>query len=132
MPFRPRKVHVVSHTHWDREWYLSFEKFRARLIDTVDRVLDLAQLDPDYHFQLAIEAGCNAYAAPLGFLEAGAARFAGRMPLILKLNNNTSLYSEKDPLSVQTGSVADALRLGCAAIGYTIYPGSKHSASVWT
>jgi class I fructose-bisphosphate aldolase len=80
--------------------------------------------DPDYHFKLAIEAGCNAYAAPLGFLEAGAAKHAGRVPLILKLNNNNSLYSDKNPISVQTGSVADALRLGCVAIGYTIYPGS--------
>jgi class I fructose-bisphosphate aldolase len=80
--------------------------------------------DPDYHFQLAIEAGCNAYAAPLGFLEAGAAKYAGQVPLILKLNNNNSLYKDADPISVQTGSVADALRLGCTAIGYTIYPGS--------
>jgi len=86
-----------------------------------------AGYDPDYHFNLAIEAGCNAYAAPLGSLEAGAAKFAGRLPLILKLNNNTSLYADKDPISPQTGSVADALRLGCAAIGYTIYPGSKHA-----
>jgi class I fructose-bisphosphate aldolase len=83
--------------------------------------------DPDYHFKLAIEAGCNAYAAPLGFLEAGAAEFAGRVPLILKLNNNNSLYSDGNPLSVQTGSIGDALRLGCSAIGYTIYPGSTQS-----
>ena len=87
--------------------------------------------DPDYHFNLAIEAGCNAYAAPLGSLEAGAAKFAGRLPLILKLNNSTSLYSDKDPISVQTGSVADALRLGCAAIGYTIYPGSTHAGRMY-
>jgi class I fructose-bisphosphate aldolase len=80
--------------------------------------------DPHYHFQLAIEAGCNAYAAPLGFLEAGAAEFAGQIPLILKLNSHDLLYSEKDPLGAQTASVADALRLGCAAIGYTIYPGT--------
>ena len=90
-----------------------------------------AGYDPDYHFSLAIEAGCNAYAAPLGFLEAGAAKFAGEIPLILKLNNNTSLLSEKDPISVQTGSVGDALRLGCAAIGYTVYPGSVHSPRMY-
>src|SRR5438445_7902314 len=47
--------------------------------------------DPDYHFQLAVDAGCNAYAAPLGFLEAGAVRFAGQVPTILKLNNSDSL-----------------------------------------
>jgi class I fructose-bisphosphate aldolase len=80
--------------------------------------------DPYYHFQLAIEAGCNAYAAPLGFLEAGAAEFAGQVPLILKLNNHDVLQAEKDPLGAQTASVSDALRLGCAGIGYTIYPGT--------
>jgi len=83
-----------------------------------------AGYDPHYHFKLAIEAGCNAYAAPLGFLEAGAAEFAGEIPLILKLNNSDVLYETPDPCSSITGSVADALRLGCAAIGYTIYPGS--------
>jgi class I fructose-bisphosphate aldolase len=80
--------------------------------------------DPHYHFKLAIEAGCNAYAAPLGFLEAGAAEFAGEIPLILKLNNSDVLYESSDPCSAVTGSVGDALRLGCAAIGFTIYPGS--------
>jgi len=83
-----------------------------------------AGYDPDYHFQLAIDAGCNAYAAPLGFLEAGAARFAGQVPLILKLNNSDSLAKVDQPISAITGSVDEALRLGCAAIGYTIYPGS--------
>ncbi len=83
-----------------------------------------ASYDPFYHFQLAIEAGCNAYAAPLGFLEAGAADFAGKVPLILKLNSHDILQDEKDPLGAVTGSVKDALRLGCVAIGYTIYPGT--------
>ena len=85
-----------------------------------------AGYDPRYHFELAIEAGCNAYAAPLGFLEAGAADFAGDLPLILKLNNSDSLYSGSDPCPAVTGSVNDALRLGCAAIGFTIYPASAH------
>jgi fructose-bisphosphate aldolase, class I len=80
--------------------------------------------DPRYHFQLAIDAGCNAYAAPLGFLEAGAAEYAGQVPMILKLNNSESLYNSADPCPAVTGSVDDALRLGCCAIGYTIYPGS--------
>jgi class I fructose-bisphosphate aldolase len=81
--------------------------------------------DPTYHYQLAIDAGCNAYAAPLGFLEAGARRFAGRIPTILKLNNSESLFSNPDPKPAVTGSVDDALRLGCAAVGFTIYPGSS-------
>src|SRR2546425_8983601 len=80
--------------------------------------------DPPYRYQLAIDAGCNAYAAPLGFLEAGAADFAGQIPTILKLNNHDVLQDEKDPLGAQTSTIADALRLGCAAVGYTIYPGT--------
>jgi len=84
-----------------------------------------AGYDPRYHFELAIAAGCNAYAAPLGFLEAGAAEFAGDIPTILKLNNSDSLYSGSDPAPAVTGSVDDALRLGCSAIGFTIYPASS-------
>lgn len=80
--------------------------------------------DPRYHFDLAIGAGCNAYAAPLGFLEAGAAEYAGEIPLILKLNNSDSLSGGSDPCPAITGSVDDALRLGCVAIGFTIYPAS--------
>src|SRR5215510_14968539 len=80
--------------------------------------------DPRYHYRLALDAGCNAYAAPLGFLEAGAAEFAGQIPLILKLNNSDSLYGGSDPSPAITGSVDDALRLGCSAIGFTIYPAS--------
>ena len=79
--------------------------------------------DPRYHVELAIESGCNAYAAPLGFLEAIASDYAGEIPLILKLNNSDTL-SKVEPCSAITGSVEDALRLGCSAIGYTIYPGS--------
>ena len=83
-----------------------------------------AGYDPRYHFELAIEAGCNAYAAPLGFIEPGASDFAGDIPLILKINNQRLPEQRTEPCSAITGSVEDALRLGCAAIGYTIYPGS--------
>ena len=83
--------------------------------------------DPNYHFELALAAGCNAYAAPLGFIEAAAARHAGEIPLILKINNHDTLHDEKDPLPSVTASVADALRLGCVAIGFTIYPGSAQA-----
>jgi fructose-bisphosphate aldolase, class I len=87
--------------------------------------------NPLYHFQLAIDAGCNAYAAPLGFIEAGAAEYAGEIPLILKLNNHDLLHDEKDPISAVTGSVKDALRLGCAAVGFTIYPGSAMAQQMY-
>lgn len=81
--------------------------------------------DPSYHFALAIESGCNAYAAPLGMIEACAREFAGEIPLILKVNNSDSLYKSKnDPISAMTSGIDDALRLGCCGIGFTIYPGS--------
>src|SRR5216110_3007427 len=83
-----------------------------------------AGYDPDYHAQLAIDSGCNAYAAPLGFLEAVAGKLLGEIPLILKLNNSDTLAKIPDPCSALTGTVKDAVRLGCSAIGYTIYPGS--------
>jgi class I fructose-bisphosphate aldolase len=79
--------------------------------------------DPAYHYQLAIDSGCNAYAAPLGSLEQCAAQFAGQVPLILKVNNSDSL-AKMEPCSAITSSVEDALRLGASAIGYTIYPAS--------
>jgi fructose-bisphosphate aldolase, class I len=81
--------------------------------------------DPHYHFQLAIEAGLNAYAAPLGMIEAGASTYAGQIPTILKLNSSNSLAVTKD--QAVSGSVADALRLGCSAIGFTIYPASEYA-----
>lgn len=80
--------------------------------------------DPRYHAQLALESGCNAYAAPLGFIEHVASDYADDIPLILKLNNSDVLSKGHEPCSAITGSVEDALRLGCVAIGYTIYPGS--------
>ena len=91
-----------------------------------------AAYDPHYHFQLAIDAGLNAYAAPLGMLEAGADAFAGQIPTILKANSANSLMSDtagKD--QAITASVDDALRLGCAAIGFTIYPGSDAAVEMF-
>jgi class I fructose-bisphosphate aldolase len=81
--------------------------------------------DPHYHFKLAVDAGLSAYAAPLGMIEAGADSFAGAVPTILKVNSSNSLsrFAENADQAV-TGSVNDALRLGCSAIGLTIYPGS--------
>ena len=84
-----------------------------------------AGYDPHYHFQLAIDAGLSAFAAPLGMLETGASTFAGQIPTILKMNSANSLSRQKEGADqAVTASVNDALRLGCAAIGFTIYPGS--------
>lgn len=88
--------------------------------------------DPTYHFNLALESGCNAYAAPLGSLEACARDYAGEIPLILKINNSDSLLKSKEsPISALTSSVEDALRLGCTAIGFTIYPGSAERKTMY-
>ena len=87
--------------------------------------------DPCYHVNLAIESGCNAYAAPLGFIEAIARDYAGEIPLILKINNSDTLYSPKTPISAVTSSVDDALRLGCIGIGFTIYPGSSERKEMY-
>jgi class I fructose-bisphosphate aldolase len=84
-----------------------------------------AAYDPHYHYQLAIDAGLNAYAAPLGMIEAGADTFAGQIPTILKCNSANSLIPAQAPKDQAiTATVDDALRLGCAAIGFTIYPAS--------
>src|SRR6056300_1374163 len=84
--------------------------------------------DPHYHFQLAIDAGLSAYAAPLGMLEAGADTFAGQIPTILKVNSaNSLLPDEAGKDQAITARVDDALRLGCSAIGFTVYPGSACS-----
>ena len=88
--------------------------------------------DPHYHYQLAIDAGLNAYAAPLGMLEAGADTFAGAIPTILKVNSSNSLLPNAAPKDQAiTATVDDALRLGCAAIGFTIYPGSSCSLDMF-
>ncbi len=84
-----------------------------------------AAYDPDYHLELAVEAGLNAYAAPLGMLEVSAGSHPSEIPLILKVNSANSLApKDQSPNQAVTGSVEDALRLGCSAIGFTIYPGS--------
>lgn len=90
-----------------------------------------AGYDVRYFFHLAIEAGCNAYAAPLGAIEAGINDYVGEVPLILKCNNHDLLRNEADPISAVTASVEDALRLGCSAIGFTIYPGSTERNTMY-
>jgi class I fructose-bisphosphate aldolase len=91
-----------------------------------------AAYDPHYHYQMAIDAGLSAYAAPIGPLEAGADTFAGQIPTILKVNSSNSLMPSKAPKTQAiTASVDDALRLGCSAIGFTIYPASSVSLEMF-
>ncbi len=87
--------------------------------------------NPQYHHKLAVDGGCSAYAAPLGMLEASADTFAGSVPLIMKMNSANSLYKNPDaPTQAVTATVRDAVRLGCSAVGYTIYPGSEEIYSM--
>jgi len=88
--------------------------------------------DPNYHFELALESGCNAYAAPFGQLMASAGDYVGRIPLIVKANNSDSLYNGKAAYSAITCSVKEALRLGATAIGVTIYPGSSFRREMYS
>ncbi|MFD1912120.1 class I fructose-bisphosphate aldolase [Halodurantibacterium flavum] len=91
-----------------------------------------AAYDPHYHYQLAIDAGLSAYAAPLGMIEAGADTYAGQIPTILKVNSANSLMSDTAGKNQAiTACVDDALRLGCSAIGFTIYPGSDMALDMY-
>ena len=82
--------------------------------------------DPEYHAQLAVESNCSAFAAPLGFIEATAYKYAEKIPMILKINNSDSLYKdEKSPIPALTSSIPQAVQLGCIGVGFTIYPGSS-------
>ena len=91
-----------------------------------------AAYDPHFHYQMAVDAGFSAYAAPLGMLEAGASTFAGAVPTILKMNSSNSLMSKDLPGDqAVTSSISDALRLGCSAVGFTIYPGSDASLDMF-
>ncbi|RMB07851.1 class I fructose-bisphosphate aldolase [Eilatimonas milleporae] len=85
--------------------------------------------DPHYHIQLAIDAGLNAYATTLGMLEAVADDYPGEIPLILKINSSNSWATSKDQ-SINA-SVDDAVRLGCAAVGFTIYPCADHAFEMY-
>lgn len=87
--------------------------------------------NPSYHIELAIEAGCSAYAAPLGQIEAISGDYSGEIPLILKANNSETLGKSKDPIPSVTATVEDALRLGCSAVGFTIYPGSAEAKRMY-
>jgi len=87
--------------------------------------------DPEYHVKLALDAGLNAYAAPLGFIEAIARDYCGKIPLILKANNHDVLMAEDNPVPALTASVDHAIRLGCVAVGFTIYPGSAFRVDMY-
>jgi len=90
----------------------------------VDFFANPASLDPEYQFELAREGRFSAIALHIGLAEKYFHRYAGTVPLILKLNGKTGIPSDAQAFSSLTGTVEDAVRLGADAVGYTIYVGS--------
>ena len=88
-----------------------------------------AAVDPSYVTKLAVEAGFNGIVLNIGLAEKFYWDFAGEIPLILKLNGKTEIPSDAEPLSPLTATVADAVRLGADAVGYTLYVGSPAQAA---
>jgi fructose-bisphosphate aldolase, class I len=90
----------------------------------VDFFVNPDALDPEYQFRLAREANFSAIALHIGLAEKYYHRYAGEVPLILKINGKTSIPSDAQSFSALTGTVEDAVRLGADAVGYTVYVGS--------
>ncbi|MFX0044800.1 MAG: class I fructose-bisphosphate aldolase [Candidatus Hermodarchaeota archaeon] len=80
--------------------------------------------DPEFQFRLADEGGYSGIALHLGLAEKYGAKYAGRVPVVLKVNGKTKIPSDAHALSPMTASVEDAVRIGADAIGYTLYVGS--------
>lgn len=90
----------------------------------VDFFANPESLDPDYQYRLAKDGKFSAIALHIGLAEKYFHRYAGEVPLILKLNGKTSIPPDTEAFSALTGNVEDAVRLGADAVGYTIYVGS--------
>ena len=80
--------------------------------------------DPEFQLRLAEEGNFSAIVFQVGLAEKYYARYAGRVPLVLKLNGKTEIPSDEEALSPLNASVEDAVRLGADAVGYTLYVGS--------
>lgn len=94
-------------------------------------VNNLSAMDPNYHFQMACEAGISSYTGPIGWLEQAVDNFVGKVPLILKLNSSNSLFSSQNqPDQAKTATIKDAVRLGCIGVGFTLYPGSDENLNL--
>lgn len=83
-----------------------------------------ASADPEFQWKLAVEGGYNAIALHYGLARKHMAAYAGKVPLVLKLNGKTNIPSDADALSTMTGTVEDAVAMGADAVGYTLYIGS--------
>ena len=90
----------------------------------IDFFVNPSAADPDFQWRLAAEGNYNGVACHYGLARKYMDRYAGRVPLILKVNGKTGVPSDDEPLSTLTGTVEDAVALGADAIGYTLYLGS--------
>lgn len=88
--------------------------------------------DPEFQFKLAVKGGYSGIALHLGLAEKYAPKYAGKIPIVLKINGKTRIPSANEPVSPMTGSVEDAVRIGADAIGYTLYVGSPNQHTDFT
>ncbi len=88
--------------------------------------------NPEFQFNLAKEVNFSGIALHLGLAEKYATKYAGRVPIVLKINGKTRIPSDSHALSPMTASVEDAVRIGADAIGYTLYVGSPSQVADFT
>ena len=98
----------------------------------VDFFTNPPSADPEFQFKLAVEGGYSGIALHLGLAEKYAPKYAGKIPIVLKINGKTRIPSADQPVSPMTGSVEDAVRIGADAIGYTLYVGSPNQVTDFT
>jgi class I fructose-bisphosphate aldolase len=81
-------------------------------------------IDTDWVLRLAVEGNFSGIAYHIGLAEKYHRNYAGRVPLVLKVNGKTNIPSDDEAFSSLTSTVEDAVRLGASAVGYTLYVGS--------
>lgn len=85
-------------------------------------------IDPEYQYRLALDGNYSGIALHFGLAAKYFTKYAGKVPLLLKINGKTNVPSDDEPFSPLTGSVEDAVRLGADAVGYTLYVGSPRQS----
>ncbi len=90
----------------------------------VDFFVNPPALDPDFQCRLAVQGDYSGIALQIGTAVRYMRPYAGRLPLVLKINGRTNVPSSDQAFSALTASVEDAVRLGAVAVGYTLYVGS--------
>jgi class I fructose-bisphosphate aldolase len=124
-PGKRARLHRILHQHGRRNGTAIFLPYDQGLEHGPrDFLANPAAGDPRYIIRLALAGGFNGIAVQIGLAEKFYWEYAGEVPLILKLNGKTDLPSDAEALSPVHASVADAVRLGADAVGYTLYVGT--------